>query len=263
MKYFEALKKYNQGRDSYCSPKKGTPEHAAVVAIQKGGGGGSGSGAKKPSYADVISAPAPKKAPKAAKAKPTYADVISMPKPAKKKPTYADVISQPKPAKKKPTYADVIAQPKTHMTYADVIMMPKPSNSGGGNGNVMDMSRSGAVSEAPMPRPEPVPAVFAIPTNDNDDRGAGGGVVMPPMPSKARIAELKAKGRALIAQRKADAAAPAGVLGKEAGKMINMALKGRIARKKMKEAEKQMLFDILLQDPPYQFKHVPKSDNFF
>lgn len=270
MNYFAALKIYNQGRGSYCSPKKGTTEHAAVLAIQKGGGGGGA--AKKPSYADVISAPAPKKAAKAAKAKPSYADVISMPKPAKKKDTYADVISRPAPAKAakaKPTYAEVIAQPKTHMSYSDVLMMPKANKPS--YADVLSMSRSGAVSNAPMPRPEPLPSPFVIPTDDNDDTGAGGGIVgsaKPPMPSKARIAELKAKGRALIAQRKADAAAaaaaaaPAGVLGKEAGKMINMALKGRLARKRMKEAEKQLLFDILLQDTPYQFKNVPKSDIF-
>ena len=234
MNYFAALKIYNQGRGSYCSPKKGTAEHAAVLAIQKGGGGGGGGGAAKPSYADVI----------------------SMPKPAKA-------------AKAKPTYAEVIAQPKTHLSYADVLMMPKANKPS--YADVLSMSRSGAVSNAPMPRPAPLPSPFVIPTDDNDDKGAGGGIVgsaKPPMPSKARIAELKAKGRALIAQRKADAAAaaaaaaPAGVLGKEAGKMINMALKGRLARKRMKEAEKQMLFDILLQDTPYIFKNVPKSDIF-
>lgn len=82
MNYFAALKIYNQGKGSYCSPKKGTPEHAAVLAIQRGG-----------------AAPAP------------------------------------------------------------------------------------SVAVAAM------------------------GSAMPPMPSKARIAELKAKGRALIAQRKADALA--------------------------------------------------------
>jgi hypothetical protein len=38
-----------------------------------------------------------------------------------------------------------------------------------------------------------------------------------------------------------------GVLGKEAGKMINMALKGKIARKRKAEAEKQMLFDLFLK----------------
>jgi hypothetical protein len=38
-----------------------------------------------------------------------------------------------------------------------------------------------------------------------------------------------------------------GVKGKEAGKMINMAMKGKIARNKMKEAEKQRTFDILLR----------------
>jgi hypothetical protein len=60
---------------------------------------------------------------------------------------------------------------------------------------------------------------------------------------------------------------PSGVLGKEAGKMINMALKGALARRRLKEAEKQRTFDILLnQDKPkqpYKFKNVPKSDDIF
>jgi hypothetical protein len=89
MNYFTALKIYNQGRGSYCSPKKGTPEHAAVLAIQNGG---------------------------------------------------------------------------------------------------------------------------APPTATVGAAAAASG--MPPMPSKARIAELKAKGRALIAQRKADAAAAAAAMPK-------------------------------------------------
>lgn len=260
MKYFEALKIYNQGRSSYCSPKKGTPEHAKVVAIQKGGGGGAAAKAK-PSYADVISAPAPKKTAKAAKAKPSYADVISMPKPAKKAsakpavPSYADVISAPAPRK---SYADVLSAPNDSPSYASVISSSMRSS----NTSAMPLGQSmrgggAAVISQSIPQEIAIPAVFPVIST-----------VMPPMPSKERIAELKAKGRALIAQRKADAAAaaaaaaPAGVLGKEAGKMINLALKGRIARKKMKAAEKQMLFDILLQDAPYIFKNVPKSDVF-
>jgi hypothetical protein len=40
---------------------------------------------------------------------------------------------------------------------------------------------------------------------------------------------------------------PATVKGKEAGKMLNMAMKGKIARNKMKEAEKKRTFEILLR----------------
>lgn len=49
------------------------------------------------------------------------------------------------------------------------------------------------------------------------------------------------------AKAKSVPAGAAGVKGKEAGKMINMAMKGKIARNKMKEAEKQRTFDILLR----------------
>ena len=263
MKYFEALKIYNQGRSSYCSPKKGTPEHAKVVAIQKGGGGGAAAKAK-PSYADVISAPAPKKAAKAAKAKPSYADVISMPKPAKSAkpaiPSYADILTAPAPRK---TYADVLSAPNDNPSYASVISSSMRSSNTSGMPLGQSM-RGGGAAVISQSIPQEIPIATDYPVISQVVPPSP----MPPMPSKERIAELKAKGRALIAQRKADAAAalaaaaPAGVLGKEAGKMINMALKGRLARKRMKAAEKEMLFDILLQDTPYVFKNVPKSDVF-
>lgn len=43
-----------------------------------------------------------------------------------------------------------------------------------------------------------------------------------------------------------------GVKGKEAGKMINMAIKGKIARNKMKQAEKDMSFDILTRERSFK-----------
>ena len=36
MKWIEALMHFNEGKDMYCIPKKGTPEHAEVVAIMNG-----------------------------------------------------------------------------------------------------------------------------------------------------------------------------------------------------------------------------------
>lgn len=236
MKYFEALKIYNQGQSSYCSPKKGTAEHAKVLAIQRGEAPPVAPKPNPPSATGVkmrrgrktggdVSLAVPPPPPKVmaaamaeAKARggklglrmPRKAVKIGIPKPKKADApamSYADAISLPAPVKKM-TYADVISIPKTHMTYSDVLMMP-PRPKANSSGNVMDMSRSGAVSEAPMPRPEPLPSPFVLPTDDNDDTGAG-----------------------------------AGIRGKEAGKMINLALKGRIARKKMKELEKDFLFDI-------------------
>jgi hypothetical protein len=56
--------------------------------------------------------------------------------------------------------------------------------------------------------------------------------------------EAKAKPKA---SSPSPAPAPAGVVGKEAGKMINMAIKGKLARKRMGEAEKQRTIDILLR----------------
>ena len=279
MKYFEALKIFNQGKSSYCSPKKGTPDHAKVLAIQKGTP--PPPSAMPPSATGVVMRKSRKTGsavkmavPKKAADADADADGgggmvgMKMRNTRKKVKIAVPVASRPLPttqfSQRRPT------MPTTQFSSrSGTNNMPTTQfSTRGGGADVLSMSRSGAVSNAPMPRPEPLPSPFVIPTDDNDDKGAGGGIIgsgKPPMPSKARIAELKAKGRALIAQRKADAAAaaaPAGVLGKEAGKMINSAIKGHLARKRMKAAEKQMVFDILTKDTPYIFKNVPKSDVF-
>ncbi len=36
MKYFEALKIYNDGKPAWCSPRKGTNEYKKVIAIMNG-----------------------------------------------------------------------------------------------------------------------------------------------------------------------------------------------------------------------------------
>jgi len=36
MKYFEALKIYNDGKPAWCSPRKGTKEYKKVIAIMNG-----------------------------------------------------------------------------------------------------------------------------------------------------------------------------------------------------------------------------------
>lgn len=218
MKYFEALKIFNQGKSSYCSPKKGTSDHAKVLAIQKGLP--PPPSAMPPSATGVVMR----------KSRKTGSDV-KMAVPKKAADADADggggmVGMKMRNTRRKVKIAVPVADrplPTTQFSRRKPTMPTTQFSSRGGNGDVLN-TRSGAVSNAPMPRHEPLPSPFVIPTDDND--------------------------------------APSGVLGKEAGKMINMALKGRIARKKMKEAEKQLLFDIMLQDAPYQFKHVPKSDIF-
>jgi seryl-tRNA synthetase len=50
-----------------------------------------------------------------------------------------------------------------------------------------------------------------------------------------------------ISKKTAAKSASVGVVGKEASKMIQGAIRGKIARNKMKEAEKQRTFDILLR----------------
>ena len=59
--------------------------------------------------------------------------------------------------------------------------------------------------------------------------------------------KIGAKSRAKSAKSGSASAPAPSVLGKEAGKMINMALKGKIARKKMADAEKQRTIDILVR----------------
>lgn len=36
MKYFEALKIYNEGKPTWCSPRKGTNDYKKVIAIMSG-----------------------------------------------------------------------------------------------------------------------------------------------------------------------------------------------------------------------------------
>ena len=56
----------------------------------------------------------------------------------------------------------------------------------------------------------------------------------------------KSRAKSAMSAKSASASAsPSGVLGKEAGKMINMAVKGKLARNKMAEAEKKRTIDIL------------------
>ena len=57
--------------------------------------------------------------------------------------------------------------------------------------------------------------------------------------------KIGAKSRAKSAMSASASASQPSVLGKEAGKMINMAIRGKIARKKLAQAEKDMTMNIL------------------
>ena len=35
MRYIDALKKYNEGKDKWCSPKKGTPDYLQIINMMK------------------------------------------------------------------------------------------------------------------------------------------------------------------------------------------------------------------------------------
>jgi hypothetical protein len=81
MNYFDALRKYNAGKQAWCSPRKGTPEYDAVMKIKNGGSGAGtgheGNGAKpKRKYVKKAKAPPADDAP--AKPKRKY---VRKPKP--------------------------------------------------------------------------------------------------------------------------------------------------------------------------------------
>lgn len=63
MNYFDALRKYNAGKQAWCSPRKGTAEYNAVMKIMNGGGGSGtgheGGGMAKPKRKYVKKAKAP------------------------------------------------------------------------------------------------------------------------------------------------------------------------------------------------------------
>jgi hypothetical protein len=64
MKWIEALKHYNAGKKMYCIPKKGTPEHAEVLAIM----GGAKPEEHKEEHKEEM--PAPAEAPKRGRGRP-------------------------------------------------------------------------------------------------------------------------------------------------------------------------------------------------
>lgn len=220
MKYIEALNIYNKGKSQYCHPRKGTPEHAAVLAIQRGG----------------AAAPAPK-------AKPPSATSVKMR--STRKTGSAVKMAVPK-ASKEPNdenWVDVVGMKMKKKRKVKV-----------------------AIPEASRPLPTTEFSRRAAPITQFSSRSGG-----LPMSLNMPVIQFSSRGSGMSASNVVSQSlnqnipeeAPAGVLGKEAGKMINMALKGAIARRRMKEAEKQRTFDILLnQNQPYKFKNVPKSDDF-
>jgi len=82
MKYYEALRIWNDkmGHKMYCSPRRGTPQHAEVIAIQKGIKAPALAPTPAPAPASITSAPAPASITSA----PAPASITSAPAP---KPT--------------------------------------------------------------------------------------------------------------------------------------------------------------------------------
>ena len=66
MKYYEALKVYNQGKPTWCSPRKGTEDYKKILAIMKG----------KSTTKDVIKLLSPKLSPKLSSKKPSSKSLL-------------------------------------------------------------------------------------------------------------------------------------------------------------------------------------------
>lgn len=226
MKYIDALNLYNKGKSQYCHPRKGTPEHAAVLAIQRGG-----------------AAPAP-----APKAKPPSATGVRM------------------RSTRKTGSAVKMAVPKM-----DVSDPADPTGGGRGGIKMRNTRRKVKVAIPVASRPLPTTEFSrrAAPTTQFSSRGGLqlGTVANMPITQFSTRSGGAGTTNVMTIPTTDEPQPPSGVLGKEAGKMINMALKGALARRRLKEAEKQRTFDILLnQDKPkqpYKFKNVPKSDDIF
>jgi hypothetical protein len=69
MKYFEALKIYNDGKPAWCSPRKGTEKYKKVIAIMNGKSPVSPKSPMSPSSRQVAVKPSkpPKSSPKPSK----------------------------------------------------------------------------------------------------------------------------------------------------------------------------------------------------
>ena len=231
MNYFQALKEWNKGKNIYCSPKKGTKEHAEVLAIQK-------KGSSADTTSPVKSSPKPK--PKKEKSTPLpnlpqlTPPVISVPRSSSKAPSATAV----KMRKNRKTGSAVkLAVPKsTNVPDEDYVDITTG----------MKMKRKKVkvaipVADRPLPTTEFSKRKPTMPTTEFSSRS--GNTNMP----LTQFSSRGGGGASIISQSVSnETSAPSGVLGKEAGKMINMAIKGKLARKRMAEAEKQMLFDIFL-----------------
>jgi hypothetical protein len=233
MNYFQALKEWNKGKGIYCSPKKGTKEHAEVLAIQKGGS----------ANAPATSSPATSR--KTKKTSTRLPDLPQMtPAPAKSSPP-------------KPPSATAVKMRKTRKTGSSVKLAVPKANKETGDENWVDvgmkMKRKKKVKVAIPIADRPLPTTQfssrATPIIQFSKRAetepitmfsSRGGVLNMPITQNSASVNAGNVGIDKIG-------AVEGILGKEAGKMINMAVKGKLARKRMAEAEKQMLFDIFLQ----------------
>jgi hypothetical protein len=204
MKYIEALNIYNKGKSQYCHPRKGTAEHAAVLAIQKG--------------------------------------------------------NAPPPSAKPPSATGVVMRKSRKTGSAVKMAVPKTKDEPVEGSSGMRMRNTRKKVKVAIPVASFSSRAAALPISQFSSRplvgsggvgvsgGGGGSVGIVGQPSL----QLGIDGND-------------GVLGLQARTIIQGAMKASLARKRLKEAEKRMTFDILLNEPynqPYKFKNVPKSDDF-
>lgn len=225
MKYIEALNIYNRGKSQYCHPRRGTPEHAAVLAIQKGNA--PPPSAKPPSATGVVMR----------KSRKTGSAVkMAVPK-TKDEPVEGSSGMRMRNTRKKVKVAIPVAS------------RPLPTT--------QFSSRA-----ATLPTTQFSSRAIALPITQFSSRslvGSGGVGVGAGVGGSVGVA--------IIGQPSLRAGLDGsdGVLGLQARTIIQGAMKASLARKRLKEAEKQRTFDILLNEPynqPYKFKNVPKSDDF-
>jgi hypothetical protein len=113
MNYFDALRKYNAGKQAWCSPRKGTPEYNAVMKIMNGGSGAGtgheGDGMKKPKRKYVKKAKAP--------------PADDMPKPKRK------YVRKAKPAMSDSSMGGMDMPPKPKRKYVRKVKPPASASS--------------------------------------------------------------------------------------------------------------------------------------
>ena len=99
MKYFEALKKYNEGKPTWCFPRKGTVDYKAIIAIMKNASVVPVANAKKSLHKSTKSTKSTKSADVPASAPAPVAETAPVVSPAASTPTAAKTPKAAKAAK--------------------------------------------------------------------------------------------------------------------------------------------------------------------